>query len=123
MTTQSPSEVEVERAFALRYLKSDGEEFHWDMIRLAFSSGGDTAIVPLQDILGLDSSARMNVPGTSAGNWDWRFREGQIDETARARLAELTAIYSRWNGAIPAGKDPRRDSKRPAHRRTQGGSS
>ena len=50
------------------------------MIRLAFSSVADTAIVPLQDILGLDSSARMNVPGTSAGNWGWRYREGQIDE-------------------------------------------
>jgi 4-alpha-glucanotransferase len=122
LTTQSLAEIEAERAFALRYLNSDGAEFHWDMIRLAFSSVGDTAIVPLQDILGLDSSARMNVPGRAAGNWGWRFREGQIDETARARLAELTAIYSRWNGAIPAGEDPRRDSKRLAERRPGGSS-
>ena len=75
------------------------------MIRLAFSSVADTAIIPLQDILGLDSRARMNMPGKAEGNWRWRFRKGQIDQQARDRLAELTAVYSRWNGAIP--EEPR----------------
>jgi 4-alpha-glucanotransferase len=111
-TTQSTAEIEAERAFALRYLNSNGEEFHWDMIRATFSSVADTAIIPLQDILGLDSNARMNVPGTAEGNWTWRFRKGQIDERTQARLAELTAIYSRWNGPIPEGKDPRKNSSR-----------
>jgi 4-alpha-glucanotransferase len=115
-TTQSPEEIETERAFAMRYLGSSGELFHWDMIRLAFSSVGDTAIIPLQDILGLDSSARMNVPGTCGGNWGWRFRKGQIDEATAARLGELTAIYNRWNGPIPQGKDPRKNSSRPSSR-------
>jgi 4-alpha-glucanotransferase len=95
-------------------LNSNGDEFHWDMIRATFSSVADTAIIPLQDILGLDSSARMNVPGTAEGNWTWRFRKGQIDERTQARLAELTAIYSRWNGPIPDGKDPRKNSSRRA---------
>jgi 4-alpha-glucanotransferase len=112
-TTQSREQIEEERAFALRYLNSNGDEFHWDMIRLAFSSVADTAIIPLQDILGLDSSARMNVPGTSGGNWRWRYHEGQIDERASARLAELTAIFSRWNGTLPERIDPRRHSSRP----------
>jgi 4-alpha-glucanotransferase len=106
-TTQSFAEITAERAFALRYLNSTGEEIHWDMIRLAFSSVADTAIIPLQDILGLDASARMNLPGTGEGNWRWRFRSGQIDRKARERLAELTAVYSRWNGTVPAGIDPR----------------
>ena len=79
------------------------------MIRLAFSSVADTAIIPLQDILGLDSRARMNIPGTAEGNWGWRFRKGQIDRRTQERLAELTAIYSRWNGALPEGMNPRRD--------------
>ena len=55
-TTQSWDEIMAERAFAKRYLDTDGAEFHWDMIRLAFASVADTAIVPLQDILGLDSA-------------------------------------------------------------------
>ena len=113
MTTQSAVEIAAERAFALRYLNSDGTEIHWDMIRLAFLSVADTAIIPLQDIMGLDSSARMNMPGTAEGNWRWRFRKGQIDATMRDRLGELTAIYSRWNGTVPEGKEPRRHSKRP----------
>ena len=110
-TTQSPEEIATERAFALRYLNSSGEEIHWDMIRLAFLSVADTAIIPLQDILGLDSCARMNTPGKPEGNWTWRFTRSQIDAHARYTLAELTATYSRWNGVIPEGKDPRKNSK------------
>ena len=106
-TTQSWDEILGERAFACRYMNTDGGEFHWDMIRLAFSSVADTAIIPLQDILGLDSHARMNLPGKGDGNWQWRFRHGQIDPGARKRLAELTALYSRWNGTLPRDLDPR----------------
>jgi 4-alpha-glucanotransferase len=110
-TTQSPLEIATERAFAMRYLNSSGDEIHWDMIRLAFMSVADTAIIPLQDILGLDSRARMNTPGTPEGNWTWRFTKGQIDSHARNTLAELTAIYSRWNGAIKESQDPRKNSR------------
>jgi 4-alpha-glucanotransferase len=106
-TTQSWDEILAERAFAKRYLNTDGADFHWDMIRLAFSSVADTAIVPLQDILGLDTGARMNMPGRAEENWLWRFEEGKIDQRAHDRLAELTAVYSRWNGLIPAHLDPR----------------
>jgi 4-alpha-glucanotransferase len=106
-TTQSWEEILAERAFARRYMSTDGAEFHWDMIRLAFSSAADTAIIPLQDILGLDSRARMNTPGQAEGNWRWRYQKGQIDQRAQNRLAELTAVYSRWNGALPTDLDPR----------------
>jgi len=106
-TTQSFEDVRAERAFALRYANSTGDEIHWDMIRLAFASVADTAIIPLQDILGLDSRARMNFPGKADGNWRWRFQKDQIEVSARDQLAELTAVYSRWNGPIPPGLDPR----------------
>ena len=106
-TTQSWEEIESERAYARRYLDSAGDEIHWDMIRVAFSSVADTAVIPLQDILGLDSRARMNLPGKAEGNWQWRFQKGQLDRQAQDRYAELTALYSRWNGALPAEWNPR----------------
>ena len=106
-TTQSFEDFRAERVFVLRYANSTGDEIHWDMIRQAFASVADTAIVPLQDILGLDSHARMNFPGKAENNWRWRFQKDQIDVRARGLLAELTAVYSRWNGAVPNDLDPR----------------
>jgi 4-alpha-glucanotransferase len=105
-STQSAAEVQAERTYALRYLGTSGDEFHWDMIRLAFSSIADIAIVPLQDVLGLDSRARMNIPGKAEGNWSWRFRTDQLSDRLKERLANLTAIYSRWNGSPPVRLDP-----------------
>ena len=105
-TTQSVKQVQTERAYALHYLSSTGKAFHWDMIRLAFSSVAEIAIIPMQDILGLDSSARMNVPGKAEGNWGWRYRAGQLTPKVKDRLATLTALYARWNGAIPPRFDP-----------------
>jgi 4-alpha-glucanotransferase len=100
-TVQSAEDIEAERKFALRYLGTDGSEIHWEMIRLALASVADTAIVPLQDVLGLNGKARMNVPGRAEGNWAWRFRAEQLDAQARHRLADMTAVFSRWNGTPP----------------------
>lgn len=104
-TTQSSSEIEAERAFARRYLRG-GDPIHWEMIRLVYASVADTAIVPMQDVLGKDGRARMNLPGRAAGNWGWRMRAGELDKDDHDRLAELTAVFSRWNGPIPAAIDP-----------------
>jgi len=71
--TRSREEIEQERRAILAYLKSDGHDIHWDLTELAFRSNANTAIVPLQDIMGLGSEARMNVPGVTGGNWQWRF--------------------------------------------------
>ncbi len=84
-----------ERAFALRYVGSDGREFNWDLIRLALASVADTAIVPLQDVLGLGSDARMNTPGRVSGNWVWRCRSEQLSAEVATRLAGLTTTYGR----------------------------
>ncbi len=94
-TTRKPAEVERERAFARDYLGTDGEEIHWDLIRAAFASVAETAIVPLQDVLGLGSEARMNVPARASGNWKWRFRREQLTPALRKRLRRLTEIYGR----------------------------
>src|SRR5262249_37230414 len=106
-TTQPREEVEAARAFVRKYANSDGREIHRDMIRILFASVADTAIVPMQDILGLDSRARMNFPGRAQGNWAWRCRAEQLDGRVTDRLAEMTSLYSRWNGPVPAERDTR----------------
>ena len=106
-TTQPRAEVAAARAFALRYAHTTADEVHWGLIRMILGSIADTAIIPMQDILGLDSRARMNFPGKAEGNWRWRYRKEQLDGAIRDRLADLTATYSRWNGAIPTRWDPR----------------
>jgi 4-alpha-glucanotransferase len=107
-STQSAAEIRQERDYASRYVGTDGEEFHWGLIRLAISSVADIAIIPMQDVLGLDSSARMNVPGKAEGNWGWRYCAELLKDDVKDRLARLTALYSRWNGAVPARFDPHR---------------
>ncbi|HVF90260.1 MAG TPA: 4-alpha-glucanotransferase [Blastocatellia bacterium] len=91
----SAARIERERNLALKYLGSDGEEIHWDFIRAAFASVSDLAIIPLQDVLGLDSSARMNLPATPDGNWAWRFKPGALTREIGERLKEMTEIYGR----------------------------
>lgn len=96
------------RDFGRRFVGSNGGAVHWDVIRAALASVADTVIIPLQDVLGLGSEARMNVPGRADGNWHWRFLAGQVGPTALARLADLTAVHGRWNGAPPAHLGPPR---------------
>lgn len=93
--TRTTAQIARERANLLRYLGTNGREIHWDLIRLALRNVANTAIVPLQDVLGLGASARMNTPGTVQGNWEWRFQEGQLTDRALRRLAELTKTYGR----------------------------
>jgi 4-alpha-glucanotransferase len=94
-TTQSREVREAEKRLALKYMGSDGKEFNWDFIRLALMSVADTAIIPLQDILGLSSEARMNRPATTTGNWTWRFTWDMVTEGIKNRLRELTTLYGR----------------------------
>jgi len=93
-STRTAKQVERERNTALRYLGTDGREIQWDMIRLALASVADTAIVPLQDVLGLGNEARMNLPGTASGNWRWRCA-AEIPAVHTERLADLTSVYGR----------------------------
>ena len=106
-TTQPRVEVEAARAFALRYANSPAAEIHWGLIRAVVASVAATAIIPMQDILGLDSLARMNFPGKAEGNWRWRYRPEQAGREVQDRLADLTALYGRWNGPVSPKWDPR----------------
>ncbi len=85
----------AEREAALRYLNSDGSEIHWDFIRAAVASVADTAIFPLQDVLGLGSEARMNLPAQAENNWQWRFLPEQLTPDMLLRLRDLCRIYGR----------------------------
>lgn len=66
-----------------------GEEINWEMIDLVFESNASAAIIPIQDVLGLGSEARMNTPGTEIGNWTWRMSE-PIPPRLLEQLAEAT---------------------------------
>jgi 4-alpha-glucanotransferase len=89
-------QTELERRAALAYLDlSEPRDIHWRMIRCVLASVAHLALFPMQDLLGLGSEARMNRPGTEAGNWEWRMREGAFSATIQQRLAELTRIYDR----------------------------
>jgi len=73
--------------------KMSEEEICLGFIKIAYSSKAKKVILPLQDILYLDSSARMNVPGSSRGNWQWRFNEGCLDEKQIELLKSLVKQY------------------------------
>ncbi len=94
-TTRSAAEIEQERRNVLAYVGTDGTQIHWDLIRLALASVADTAIIPLQDLLGLGNQARMNLPGSAGGNWRWRFRWESLTHDLEQRLNELCEVYER----------------------------
>jgi 4-alpha-glucanotransferase len=94
-STRSEREIEQERDFALRYLRTGDSEIHWTFIETIMASVADTVLMPLQDVLGLGSEARMNVPGRPDGNWQWRFREDALKPAHAVRLRELAILYDR----------------------------
>jgi 4-alpha-glucanotransferase len=88
----------AERARADGVLPPGGEP-QWRMIETVLRSPAGWAVVPLQDVLGLGPSARMNTPGVAEGNWSWRFPEGALGEAPAARLAALVRATGRAAGA------------------------
>jgi 4-alpha-glucanotransferase len=77
------------------YLATDARDIAWDMIRAAYTSVSDGAIVPLQDVLSLPSEHRMNVPGKGHGNWGWRFTWSDVQREHAARLLQMAELYGR----------------------------
>src|SRR5204862_296392 len=84
-----------EREFAQRYLRVDGSDFAWDLIRAVWSSVSDIAITPMQDLLNCGNEARMNFPSKLGGNWEWRMKEDYINDELSERLRELNWLYFR----------------------------
>ena len=90
-STRSAAVIKKERKTVLKYVKKkEGSEIQWDMIKLALLSKADTAVVPMPDIMGLGSEARMNLPGRPGGNWQWRFSWDMLTDDMCQRLHKLT---------------------------------
>ena len=92
--------------YAKEYLNLTKEEgYNWGMMRAAWSSVADMAIVPMQDILGLGSEARINTPSTLGNNWKWRATPEQIDAKVAKKLYHYMQMYGRVNKDIKTKKD------------------
>lgn len=84
-----------ERHRARIYTRSSGENINWEFIRLGMLSVSDQAIFPLQDYMGLDSTHRMNVPGTSSGNWLWRYTKNMLEAVDQEQIRQLIELSNR----------------------------
>jgi 4-alpha-glucanotransferase len=101
-TARAWFEKEADQAARERLSRYLGREVHVDnvhreLIRLAMMSVADTAILPMQDLLGLDEWARMNRPARENGNWQWRLMPEQLTAPLAKELLELTELYGRSN--------------------------
>jgi 4-alpha-glucanotransferase len=77
------------------YLGAREGDIVTDMLRATLMSVANTAVIPLQDLLGLATEARMNIPGTADGNWNWRFSWGMIDRHLGTALTGMLERYGR----------------------------
>ena len=94
-STRTAEDIRKERDFTRAYLGFQDQPVHWVFIRAVLASVANTAIVPLQDVLGLGSEARMNLPGTVSGNWRWRYKANSLTKEICKQLLDLTALYDR----------------------------
>ncbi len=98
-TTRTEEMVEAERRTILNYTQTDGSELNWDYIEHVWLSKAGYAICPLQDVMGLGSESRMNIPGKSGAFWSWRFRWDQMTRQMEERLLNLTVKAERYKPA------------------------
>ncbi|MBI5945183.1 MAG: 4-alpha-glucanotransferase [Chloroflexi bacterium] len=84
-----------EREFAQRYLRVDGSDFAWDLIRAVWGSVADIAITPMQDLLNCGAEARMNFPSRLGGNWHWRITESDLREDLAGKIREMNWLFNR----------------------------
>jgi 4-alpha-glucanotransferase len=94
-STRTGQDIHNEREYASKYLNTNGHKIHWAFIQALMTSVAKTVIFPLQDVLGLGSEARMNIPSKLGGNWRWRFCGGMLTDDMCQHLKELTTIYER----------------------------
>ena len=91
------SASEEERNFCNRYLNRTDEPISYAMLRSLYGSVSKMTIATMQDLLQLDTTARMNIPSTLGGNWVWRMQEGDITQEVEDFLLEITELYDRSN--------------------------
>lgn len=103
---RSPEHTEHERGAARLYLTGRttpeaDHEIEWAMMRALHASAANLVIVPMQDLLALPTSARMNVPGREHGNWTWRLDASHVTVPLAERLGAMTKLFGRVNAAAP----------------------
>ena len=89
---------ESDKEYAKLYLNNSDtprEEIHWDYIRAVLASVSDTAIIPLQDYLGLGSEARINIPSTLGLNWKWRMKSEDLTDELLEKIKQMIETYER----------------------------
>ena len=85
-----------DKNFAKRYLNiKEKKGIHWVFIRAALASVAGTAVIPMQDYLGLGGEARMNVPSTLGTNWKWRMEKGACTDTLAGEIRQMVQLYGR----------------------------
>jgi 4-alpha-glucanotransferase len=94
-STRTAEDIRKERDFARTYLAFTNEPVNWVFIRAVLASVAAIAMIPLQDVLGLGSEARMNLPGTVSGNWKWRYKPKALTKDLSEQLRALTLLYDR----------------------------
>ena len=96
-----------ERKLVRAYLGSEVDrQVNWALIRAACMSVSNTALIPMQDLLGLGGDTRMNLPGSAVGNWAWRFDWPMLEPTIAPRLAAISAATGRCGIEFLFGPDP-----------------
>lgn len=90
------STCETNRDKVRRYMNIDGNNVSWDFIRLCISTIATYAVYPVQDILRLDGSRRMNIPGTQGSNWSFRFEKGDLTNEMAEGLRSLCQLFGRY---------------------------
>lgn len=76
-------------------LREAEKDIHWGFIRAAYATVATIAVIPLQDVLGLDASGRMNTPGSLGNNWGWRYKKNDLKGAMADKLRELARTYGR----------------------------
>jgi len=94
-STRTAGDIEKEHQHTRAYLGFKDEPIHWVMIRGIMASVANTAVAPMQDVLGLGSEARMNLPGKPSGYWKWRMKPDAATPQVAARLKEMVTLYDR----------------------------
>jgi len=88
---------ETEKDAVRRYLSVHGHDIAWDLIRAAFRAPANLAVIPLQDFMGLGSEARLNQPGTTQGNWQWRYGPDDLAALRDNKLGSLQRLVADTN--------------------------
>lgn len=93
MTKTAPRKTRKRAKEYLRLTRSEG--YNWGMMKAVWSSNSDTAIVAMQDLLGLGNDARMNFPSTVENNWQWRAKTDYLSDELAEKIRHYTELYQR----------------------------